>query len=340
MHRGVRPRHGLEHQALVGAAVPARAVDIEHRRAGAVHLRMGDRRHCPRQQRAVGRAEARHQVVARPGVVAVARRRYLLVVAGVGAAQGERRGVAAQRHVVVAAGRDGRGDVEEVVGVAEVGQALIVEDGVDLRGERGPQRRRRAGPAVGAQARHGRPGNHVVHVAAGVCRDVRDAASGQSRGIRCPGVEAERPLVPGRGPAGIDAARARVVVHIAGLVTAGRRNGRAGDVVVVPHRLDQERGEVGRIGHVRQAAGHELPDRRAIVRHRLRDDVGQRRVGQRRFDGAVGRAAHHEGIGAGPAGADVGQAVAVLVARAAVAGALNTVMLRSAASMKSSLAAK
>jgi len=53
--------------------------------------------------------------------------------------------------------------------------------------------------------------------------------------------------------------------------------------------------------------------------HRLRDDVGQRLVGQRRFDSAVGRAAYHEGVGAGPAGADVGQAVAVLVARAAVA---------------------
>ena len=177
-------------------------------------------------------------------------------------------------------------------------------------------------PLSAPRARHCRTGHQVVHVAAGVGRDVRYAAPGQRRGIRCPGIEAERRLVPGRGPAGIDAARARVVVLIAGLV-ALRRDGRAGHVVLVPHRLDQEGGEVGWIGHRRQAAGHELPDGRAIVSHRLRDDVGQGLVGQRRLDGAVGRAAHHEGIGAGPAGADIGQAVAVLVARAAVAGVVE-----------------
>ena len=48
---------------------------------------VGDRRHRPRHQRAVGRAEAVDEVVARPGVVAVARRRYRIAVAGVDAAR-------------------------------------------------------------------------------------------------------------------------------------------------------------------------------------------------------------------------------------------------------------
>ena len=81
----------------------------------------------------------------------------------------------------------------------------------------------------------------------------------------------------------------------------------------------QCRGAIGLARQARQPAGNELPDRRRIVRHRQRHDMVQGRIHHGRIQRAERGAAHHHAKRTGPAGPDIGESVAVLVTRPAVA---------------------
>ena len=159
---------------------------------------MGDVGQGARQQEAVRRTQARDIVVARPGIEAESGGGDGVSVALVGTTQHEGRGVVAQGHVVERGGRDRRRDVEQVVHVAQVGQALVVEDRVELHRERGPQRRRGAGAAAAViGAHHVVVGLDVVGVAAGVGGDIGCAAAGLGQRVGRDRAEAVFELIGG-----------------------------------------------------------------------------------------------------------------------------------------------
>ena len=220
-------------------------------------------------------------------------------------------------------GAIGCGDVQEVVGVTKVVAGPGPGRCVKLHAQRRPQRRRRTGAVLALDAGEVLHRQEVEHVAAGVRRDIGDAAPDQMLGVRRRRPEAERPLVGRNWRVEVHATGTGVIGEVPCRLSvadarAGRRQRVAREVVLVPHHFDEIGIARRRARQGRQAAGNELPERRLVARHRERHDSPS--ASRRLTSGAhraERRAAHHDAVRA--LARDIGQAVAVGVARSQVA---------------------
>ena len=279
---------------------------------------MRDCRQRAAQQHAVGRAESRHIVVALP-------RRVAEIGRGDGGAVDDPlpgrqvdvigRVVAADGDVVERSRRDHRGDVEQVVHEAEIVQALVVEDVVELGDQRRPQRRCGAGSAVALGALHVGFRHQVREVARGIGRDVGHAAAALVGAVAGQRDEAVVRLVPGRHDlCDVDTPRGRVVAGVP-------LDARAIHRVLVPHGLDEFRDVAGRGRHGDEAAHDQLPQHALVALDCLAQVAGRHQRGIARRGGLARqrRAADQQVVGLRDIVVDVGEAVGDALGRAAVA---------------------